>query len=81
MTERISRSIAPAMPVTAVRPRLREQERLKPERAPRPSGGTDDMRMDRSRIEAIKQAIAEGRYPVDVEKIAARVAELDLFSE
>ena len=29
------------------------------------------------RVEAIKQAIAEGRFPIDPERIAAKFAELE----
>jgi negative regulator of flagellin synthesis FlgM len=34
--------------------------------------------VDAAKIAAIRTAIAEGRYPVDPEKIAARMMELDL---
>ena len=34
--------------------------------------------VDAGKIAAIRAAIAEGRYPVDPEKIAARMIELDL---
>lgn len=34
--------------------------------------------VDAGKIAAIRAAIAEGRYPVDPEKIAARMVELDL---
>lgn len=36
---------------------------------------TPDMDMDR--VEAIKQAIAEGRFPVDPKRIAAKFVELE----
>lgn len=34
--------------------------------------------VDSEKVAAIRAAIAEGRYPVDPEKIAARMIELDL---
>jgi negative regulator of flagellin synthesis FlgM len=34
--------------------------------------------IDSARIERVKQAIAEGKYPVDPEKIAERMLDLDM---
>lgn len=34
--------------------------------------------IDSAKVAAVRAAIAEGRYPVDPEKIAARMIELDL---
>lgn len=34
--------------------------------------------IDSARIERVKQAIAEGKYPVDPEKIAEKMLDLDL---
>jgi negative regulator of flagellin synthesis FlgM len=74
MTER-ARSSAAAGTQAAARRQLAAKRTRPPDLHPPRQG------IDRGRVEEIRRAIAEGRYPVDPERIAERIIELGLLSD